>query len=215
MGSPAWGEDLRADVRRGLAYALDERLAPHYERHLVRDCHYRTPSIIADTLRGLGAVRGRWLDAGAGSGLVGKAIAETGLPLELVAVDLSAPMLELIDCGTYVDRFVADCLVSLPFSDGAFDGAIAAGLLEHVVDAGRLLGNVARVIKPRGTLLFTFPPNETGRTEVFDEGLVSHDGDAIRRAVDASGMLVIREVDYPAYLNGSKGWLTHRLVVAG
>jgi len=39
---------LNANVmlRSGLAYAIDERLAPLYERHMVGECGYRTPDVV-------------------------------------------------------------------------------------------------------------------------------------------------------------------------
>src|SRR5436190_12333228 len=72
---PAMREALDTAVRRGLAYALEPRLAPHYERHLVEECHYRTHEILASELAALAPRPGLFVDMGAGSGLVGKAIA--------------------------------------------------------------------------------------------------------------------------------------------
>src|SRR5215510_2631716 len=85
-------EKQTEDSHSGLAYALDERLAPHYERHLVEDCRYRSPDVVAEALRELGA-SGLWLDIGAGTGLVGKATLRAGLAVELVALDVSPAML--------------------------------------------------------------------------------------------------------------------------
>ncbi len=210
------GHDLDREVRRGLIYALEGRLAPHYERHLVQDCHYRTPQVLAEALAGVAPVRGQWLDLGAGPGLVGKAIVDRALALEFVAIDISETMLALIDCPAYVSRCVADCTGRLPFPDGSFDGAVAAGLLEHIVSPGRVFAEVARLLRPRTHFVFSFPPNWSGRTELLDaeQGLLSHDADSIRQCLDACGLRIAFEGDYPAYVNGSKGWLTHRLVVS-
>ena len=222
---------LEDAVARGLAYAMEDRLAPHYERHIVEDCHYRTPDVVADALvglpqslgsvsrprlrRSLGSVHRLWLDLGAGTGLVGKAVVRKGLAVELFAIDLSEAMLALIDCPTYVDRRCSDAGASLPFPDAAFDGVLAAGLLEHVTDPGAVFRNAARVMKPGGAFVFSFPPNRAGRTELYDadEGLVSHDPVAIRACLGSLGLEVRREWDFPAYLSGSKGWVVHHLVV--
>src|SRR3954467_14399880 len=80
MGTP---EALRTAVERGLAYALEARLAVHYERHLVEECHYRTHEILALELATLAPPPGRFVDMGAGTGLVGKAVASRGLGLDL------------------------------------------------------------------------------------------------------------------------------------
>jgi SAM-dependent methyltransferase len=46
---------------------------------------------------------------------------------------------------------------ALPFPSGAFDRVIAAGVLEHVPADGRALGELARVLRPGGTLAVTVP----------------------------------------------------------
>ena len=45
----------------------------------------------------------------------------------------------------------------LPFADGAFDRIIAAEILEHIVDDGAALAELARVLRPGGTLAVTVP----------------------------------------------------------
>ena len=45
----------------------------------------------------------------------------------------------------------------LPFADGAFDRIIAAEVLEHIADDGAALAELARVLRPGGTLAVTVP----------------------------------------------------------
>lgn len=45
----------------------------------------------------------------------------------------------------------------LPFADGSFDRIIAAEVLEHVPEDGQALGELARVLRPGGTLAVTVP----------------------------------------------------------
>ena len=45
----------------------------------------------------------------------------------------------------------------LPFADGAFDRIIAAEILEHIVDDGATLTELARVLRPGGTMAVTVP----------------------------------------------------------
>jgi SAM-dependent methyltransferase len=47
--------------------------------------------------------------------------------------------------------------LGLPFADGAFDRVIAAEVLEHVPDDARALAELARVLRPGGTLAVTVP----------------------------------------------------------
>jgi SAM-dependent methyltransferase len=45
----------------------------------------------------------------------------------------------------------------LPFDDGAFDGALMLGVLEHVADSHRALSEARRVLRPEGVLLVAAP----------------------------------------------------------
>lgn len=46
---------------------------------------------------------------------------------------------------------------TIPFPDGHFDGAICIEVLEHVEEPEPFLAEIARVLKPRSTLLLTVP----------------------------------------------------------
>ena len=45
----------------------------------------------------------------------------------------------------------------LPFADGAFDRVIAAEVLEHIPDDNRAMAELARVLRPGGTMAVTVP----------------------------------------------------------
>ncbi len=45
----------------------------------------------------------------------------------------------------------------LPFADGAFDAVIAAEILEHIPDDGAAMAEIARVLRPGGTVAVTVP----------------------------------------------------------
>ena len=47
--------------------------------------------------------------------------------------------------------------LSLPFADGSFDMVIAAEVLEHVLDDDGAMAELARVLRPGGTLAVTVP----------------------------------------------------------
>ena len=45
----------------------------------------------------------------------------------------------------------------LPFADGAFDRIVAAEILEHIADDGAAVAELARLLRPGGTLAVTVP----------------------------------------------------------
>src|SRR6185437_10503500 len=45
----------------------------------------------------------------------------------------------------------------LPFADGVFDAVIAAEILEHIPDDGAAMAEIARVLRPGGTVAVTVP----------------------------------------------------------
>jgi predicted TPR repeat methyltransferase len=199
-----------------LAYADDERLAAFYERHMLGECQYQAPLRIAELIERLARPGTRWLELGAGTGLVGKALAARGVKLELVAVDSSSAMLDRLDSAAYVARVRADCRVRLPLDDRSFDGAVACGLLEHIEAPRSLWGELSRLLRPRSPLVFTFPPTDAPGAEARqrDDALVAHDPASVRRELEAAGFTWLFAFELPAYLNGKEGWITYRAVHA-
>jgi SAM-dependent methyltransferase len=96
--------------------------------------------------RTLGPLHGRVLDVGCGNkpyrSLLGPGVTEY-LGLDRAGADSVAD--------------VEGTAEALPFPDGSFDAAIALQVLEHVEDPGRCLREMARVLCPGGTVVFTVP----------------------------------------------------------
>ena len=57
---------------------------------------------------------------------------------------------------------VADA-AALPYPDASFDRIIAAEVLEHIVDDGRAIAELARVLRPGGTIAVTVPAQAAER----------------------------------------------------
>jgi len=51
----------------------------------------------------------------------------------------------------------ADALQTLPLADGVFDAIILLDVLEHISDTGALVSEMARVLRPGGTVLVMVP----------------------------------------------------------
>jgi SAM-dependent methyltransferase len=94
---------------------------------------------------------GRVLDFGAGAGQQALRLQQLGF--EVAAVDLhSSPHLErrMFDVRTYDGR-------TLPFPDASFDAVLSSNVLEHVHNLAGSLAELARVLKPGGTMLHILP----------------------------------------------------------
>ncbi|MHB8438488.1 MAG: class I SAM-dependent methyltransferase [Acidimicrobiales bacterium] len=116
----------------------------------------------------LGVRRGeRLLDLGCGGGRHAFAAARRGA--RVVALDASGHELKEVrnTIGAMVDAgelraddeagAVQGDALALPFPDGVFDRVIAAEVLEHIPDDAGAMGELARVLRPGGTMAVTVP----------------------------------------------------------
>lgn len=139
------------------------------QRQLVLDCFYDEPRIAAAARyvaspewQAASALLplppGRALEIGAGHGIASCALARAGWRVTALEPDPS----DLVGAGA-IRRLAADsglevCVVEafgeqLPFADGEFDLALARQVLHHASDLAQLCREVARVLRPGGTLL--------------------------------------------------------------
>ena len=101
----------------------------------------------------------RILDAGAGTGLVGKALSDAGYR-NLTAIDMSPGMLEEARAkGVYrqLRRMVLG--ERLDFPDDNFDAVVSIGVLTLGHAPARSLDEMVRVTKPGGHVIFTLRPD--------------------------------------------------------
>jgi ubiquinone/menaquinone biosynthesis C-methylase UbiE len=90
---------------------------------------------------------GAALDVACGPGIVTGALVERGL--FTVGVDLTAEMIREA-VGTGAGLYARADVARLPFRDGVFDVALCRNSFHHLTDAGIVLGEMARVTRPRG-----------------------------------------------------------------
>jgi SAM-dependent methyltransferase len=139
LDDPALVADEYADDAR-----LRKRAGAYTGAHTGIDA--RTPAVAAV----VSAAPQRILEVGCGWGELAEWLArESGA--EVVATDLSPHMVELAR-GRGIDARLAD-VQALPFADGEFDCAVAAWMLYHVPDLDRGIAELARVLRPGGTLV--------------------------------------------------------------
>ena len=97
---------------------------------------------------------GHWLDAGCGSGdhsvrLLRRGYRCTSLDISMVALRQAQRF-----CRNHPHvRFCCSALEALPFLDATFEGVHCRGVLMHIPDWERALGELCRVLKPAGTLI--------------------------------------------------------------
>jgi demethylmenaquinone methyltransferase/2-methoxy-6-polyprenyl-1,4-benzoquinol methylase len=87
------------------------------------------------------------LDVATGTGLVARALGGRGF--RVTGLDASEPMLR---SGAPAGPRVAGLAERLPFADAVFDGLTFTYLLRYVDDPGATLGELARVVRPGGSI---------------------------------------------------------------
>ncbi len=100
--------------------------------------------------------RARWLETACGPAIVGRAVAARVGSVH--AVDLTPAMVEkakaeAADAGVENIDFSLGDATALEFADDSFDGAINRFSLHHIPAPGRMLEEMARVVKPGGWIL--------------------------------------------------------------
>ena len=129
-------------------YASEERLAVRNKtyRDLVEGAN--AEEMVYEAVRESAPTR--MLEVGAGTGELAERVRRE-LGAQVVAVDVSPRMVEL-STERGVDARVGD-VQDLPFADEEFDCAVAAWVLYHLPDLDRGIAELARVLRPGGTLV--------------------------------------------------------------
>ena len=147
----------------------------------------------------------RVLEVGGGPGELAERM-QRELGADVRFVDVSPRMVELARARG-VEAQVGD-VEALPFADGSFDVVVAAWMLYHVPDLERALGEIGRVLEPRGALvavtnsvdhlrelreLVSYPGGfeSTFSRENGEEHLRRHFGRVERR--DFDGTVIVRD----------------------
>lgn len=120
----------------------------------------------------LGAPGGRILDVGCGPGVMAADVTSAGW--DFTGVDASPRMIRDARrrlSGASAVRFGVADATALPFRSGTFDAVICTGVIDRVPDRTKAVVEMARVLRPGGSLLVSFPnlasPYAMWRTWVF------------------------------------------------
>jgi len=97
----------------------------------------------------------RVLDAGCGVGGTSIALQKRGA--DVTAADIRNERLDALRTSTSGIGVQEADLAALPFADGVFDAVVLQDVIEHVADPARVLTQLARVLRPGGTLYLSTP----------------------------------------------------------
>jgi SAM-dependent methyltransferase len=120
--------------------------------------HRATNELVVSLLGDAGKLTGDILDMGAGSGYLTRLLADARRSRGAGGKGLSACD---IDAGPFHAEGVpfTQCNVDqgLPYPDASFDAVVAIEVMEHTRAPYRVLSEIARVLRPGGTLIFSVP----------------------------------------------------------
>lgn len=138
-------------------FALYDRLAPRYDRLHRRWLRVGGAMSIAAVEGCLAAdlhPNVRVLDAGCGTGALGRWILQHEPEARLTMVDAAPGMLD--HAGAIAGRTVNASITALPFADGIFDVVICTWVLETLPNPEAALDELQRVLAPGGLLCCCF-----------------------------------------------------------
>jgi MFS family permease len=151
-----------------------DRIATAYDAELVDGMGYRSPAAVTAVARRLLPAEARILDAGAGTGLLGVALAEAGFT-RLDGLDMSPGMLAVAARKEiYADLRQGQLGDELDYRSGEFDGVVSAGVLTVGHAPAECLDELVRVTRPGGHVIFTLRSDQT--PPGFDEKIAELEG---------------------------------------
>jgi len=141
-----------------LAERYDE-WAKTYDEDLDKDFGWVGPLFAVETAVKYVQKDARILDAGAGTGLVGKLLSERGYT-NLVAMDLSEGMLDQARTKNVYQEFHQMVMgQTLAFPSDSFDAVISVGVLTVGHAPASSLDELIRVTRPGGHVVFSLRPD--------------------------------------------------------
>ena len=130
------------------------------------------------------------LDWGCGLGQVSHMLGRAGLDVTSFDYRPDAPdAVQALPHFPEVRAYLSSDPRALPYPDGSFEAVLSCGVLEHVVDPGASLDEIARVLVPGGTLYVYKLPNRLSYLEWVARmlGMYYHGAETYDRVYTARG----------------------------
>ena len=186
-----------AAITQGYVRALFDDYAPQFDKHLLKNLHYRGPDLLVDALRRAACQRfrpfrfGRTLDLGCGTGLMAQALAGVGEAME--GVDLSPRMLAKAAKTKLYDRLhEADLAAFLSArAPGEADLVVAADVFVYVADLAPVFRQSRRVLARDGFLAFTAQAHAGQGVILGEDARYAHGEEYLRDELAAAGLRIV------------------------
>jgi predicted TPR repeat methyltransferase len=159
--------------------------AARYDDDL-RSWDYRAPRVVAEQVVALHPAAEAALDAGCGTGLVGRELRRADYRGTIHGVDVSDASLEVAARDSaYTTLGRGDLQQPLPLANDSFDVVVCIGVMTYVPDVEAIWREFARVVRPGGLIVVT------QREDLWDprdcQGVIDQmSGDGIWGEVDVS-----------------------------
>jgi 2-polyprenyl-3-methyl-5-hydroxy-6-metoxy-1,4-benzoquinol methylase len=144
------------------AAAFHDQLASQWEQKYKKSSFAYRKEMVQKCLAGVSMTATTWLDAGCGTGILARWLAEQGCEVE--GVDAAAEMLHVArrvaSQGSQVLPVTfrqVETIEALPFPANYFDGVLCSSVLEYVHNPCACLDELGRVLRPNGLLLISVP----------------------------------------------------------
>ncbi len=220
------GCGARFPVGEGMIDLLGDRASPTgMQKHMESDWlarayeRYVRPAVGAVLTRGqfdrnreylvyrslLGRPTGPLVDLGCGTGVFSRRLARELPDAQVIAVDVSKPMLEEAIAQTREDAvpidFVRAELPALPLQSASVSAMLQVGSLHYIGDVKALLREVARALKPRGLYVASTleDPPMAGLAQKAT-GMVLRGEAELRSELDAAGLVRVEKLSMGSVL---------------
>lgn len=185
----------RLGARLALARAI---LESHYSQPATAIWRLFESEVVLDHLQ----ASGRGLDLGCGDGTLAAVLFSRVTGVRWTGLDIDPEDARIARQAGVYERVHTASATAIPEGDASFDVVFSNSALEHIEQLDQVLGEVRRVVRPSGRLVFTVP-SESFRDELFWPRVIRAAG--ARRLTARYVAALDRRIAHVNYLSAD-GW---------